>query len=474
MTAQAVKVLVLDRDTAHRQAIAGSLTARGLSVEAPERHEKATERLAKNAYGLVIVSLDRLGGDWAARLTELKQQAPETEVIVTASRGSIESAVDAIRESVYDYLLEPLDLERLPVLVERALEKRRLAKENRALRQRLSLKDEYGNVVGKSERVTEVYEVVAQVAPTSATVLLTGESGTGKELVAKAIHKRSDRRDRPFITINCGALPEGLLESELFGFEGGAFAGAVESKPGKIELADGGTLLLDEVGEMSPKTQVDFLRVLQDKEFRRLGGEKPIRVDVRIIATSNKDLLDEVKQSGFRQDLYYQLAVVPIHMPPLSARREDIPLLVDTFLKEFAQMNRKRSKKISREAQEILMHYAWPGNIRELRNVIERMTVTVDSATIRPEHLPAEVVTSDGATRQIYIPLGTPLKKVEEIVIRKTMEELTDHRQKAAKILGISPRALHYKIARYGLARKSSRRGAANRVRPRRSPVSSA
>ena len=327
MTAQAVKVLVLDPDEAQRQAIAGRLTARGLSVEAPERHEKATERLAKNAYGLVIASLDRLGGAWAAKLTDLKQQAPETEVIVTASRGSIESAVDAIREGADDYLLEPLDLERLPVLVERALEKRRLAKENRALRQRLSLKDEYGNMVGKSERVTEVYEVVAQVAPTSATVLLTGESGTGKELVAKAIHKRSDRRDRSFITINCGALPEGLLESELFGFERGAFAGAVESKPGKIELADRGTLLLDEVGEMSSKTQVDFLRVLQDGEFRRLGGEKPIRVDVRIIAASNKDLLDEVKESRFRQDLYYRLGVITLELPPLRERGDDAALI---------------------------------------------------------------------------------------------------------------------------------------------------
>jgi two-component system response regulator AtoC len=454
MPIRGIKILVLDPDSSQRQAIAGRLTARQFSVEAPERHEKATERLAKNAYGLVIIALDMLGDDWAARLSELKQQAPETEIIVTASGGSIESAVEAIREGAYDYLLKPLDLSRLPVLVQRALEKRRLAEENRSLRQRLSLKDEYGNVVGKSERITEVYEVAAQVAATTATVLLTGASGTGKELVAKAIHKRSDRRDRPFITINCGALPEGLLESELFGFERGAFTGAVESKAGKFELAHGGTLLLDEVGEMSPKTQVEFLRVLQEKEFRRLGGEKLFRVDVRIIAATNKDLMEEVKSGSFRQDLYYRLAVVPIHMPPLLERREDIPLLVDAFLKEFAQMNRKRPKKISREALEMLMHYEWPGNIRELRNVIERLTVTVDAAVIRVEHLPPEVAATKGVARQIYIPLGTPLKKVEEIVIRKTLEDVTDHRQKAAQVLGISPRALHYKIARYGMVRK--------------------
>jgi DNA-binding NtrC family response regulator len=469
MPARGVKILVLDPESSQRAAVANRLAARGLSVESPERLEKAAGRLSRSIYDLVIVDLGMLGADWAARLSELKHQAPGMEVIVTANQGSIEAAVEAIREGAYDYLLKPLDLERLPVLVERALEKRRLAEENRNLRERLTLKDEYGRVVGKSGRITEVYEVASQVAETNATVLLTGESGTGKELVAKAIHKRSDRRDRPFITINCGALPEGLLESELFGFERGAFTGAVESKPGKFELAHGGTLHLDEVGEMSPKTQVEFLRVLQEKEFRRLGGDKLTRVDVRIIAATNKDLLGEVKEGRFRQDLYYRLAVVPIHMPRLRDRRDDIPLLVDTFLREFGQMNRKRVKKIPREALELLMRYDWPGNIRELRNVIERITVTVDAITVRPEHLPPEIASADGTTRQIYIALGTPLKKVEEIVIRKTLEEVTDHRQKAAKILGISPRALHYKIAQYGVRRKRPPMGAGRASRNRRS-----
>jgi DNA-binding NtrC family response regulator len=451
------KILVLEPEQRERQAIAGALTPRGLAVDAPDRPdrlERATERASRNEYGLVILNLGMLGDDWADRLAQLKQQSPQTEIMVTASHGSIEAAVEAMREGAYDYLLKPLDLGRLSVLVERALERRRLAEENRNLRQRLSLKDEYGKVVGKSRLISEVYEVASQVAATSATVLLTGESGTGKELVAKAIHKRSDRCDHPFGSINCGALPEGLLESELFGFERGAFTGAIEAKAGKIELAHGGTLLLDEVGEMSAKTQVEFLRVLQEKEVQRLGGDKMIRVDVRIIAATNKDLMEEVRAGRFRQDLYYRLAVVPIHLPSLRERREDIPLLADGFLKEFAQMNRKRVKKMTREALEILMHYDWPGNIRELRNVIERMTVTVDAATIRPEHLPPELVSSDGTAREVYVPLGTPLRKVEEIIIRKTLEEVTDHRQKAARILGISPRALHYKIARYGVSRK--------------------
>lgn len=461
------KVLVIDPDPVHRQSLVDALSVRGLSVEAPAQPNGAVERLDRNAYAVAIVDQALLGEEWGERLSLLKRRTSNMELIVTATRGSIEAAVEAIREGAYDYLHKPLDLGRLPVLVERALEKHRLSEENRSLRQKLSLKDEYGNVVGKSSRISEVYDIVSQVATTGATILLTGESGTGKELVAKAIHKRSDRRDGPFVSINCGALPEGLLEGELFGFERGAFTGAVESKMGKIELAHGGTLFLDEVAEMSPKTQVDFLRVLQEKEFRRLGGERLLRVDARIIAATNKDLLAEVQGGRFRQDLYYRLAVVPIHMPPLRERREDVPLLVDAFLKEFSQANRKRVKKIAREALERLMRYSWPGNIRELRNVIERMTVTVDAATIRPEHIPAEVVQAGGTERQIFIPLGTPLRKVEEIVIRKTLEEVTDHRQKAARILGISPRALHYKIARYGVARKraSSRSARQGRVR---------
>lgn len=450
-------ILVIEPEPKERKAIVGALTPRGLSVEAPDQLEDVIERASRKGYGLVILDLGMLGEHWADRLANLKQQSPQTEVMVTASHGSIESAVEAMREGAYDYLLKPLDLGRLCVLAERALEKRRLREENRSLRQRLSLKDEYGKVVGKSRLITEVYAVASQVAATNATVLLTGESGTGKELVAKAIHKRSDRRDGAFISINCGALPEGLLESELFGFERGAFTGALEAKPGKIELAHGGTLHLDEVGEMSAKTQVEFLRVLQEREVQRLGGEKLIRVDVRIIAATNKDLVEEVEAGRFRQDLYYRLAVVPIHLPSLRERREDVPLLADSFLREFAQMNRKRVKKMTRETLELLMHYSWPGNIRELRNVIERMTVTVDAASIRPEHLPSELVSADGSGGEVHVPLGTPLRKVEEMMIRKTLEEVTDHRQKAARILGISPRALHYKIARYGVSRKRTR-----------------
>lgn len=446
------RVLVLDSVATERQNIAAWLTSRGLKVDVADRLEGPD----LSRYGLVVLDVDLLEPEWSRQLSGLKRSAPETEVILTtqAGEGSVEAAVSAIREGAYDYLVKPLDPNRLPVLAHKALERRRLSEENRSLRQRLSLKDEYGNVVGKSRLITGVYEIAGQVAGTSATALLTGESGTGKELVARAIHKRSNRRNRRFVSINCGALPEGLLESELFGFERGAFTGAIDSTPGKFELADGGTLFLDEVGEMSPKTQVEFLRVLQEQEFRRVGGDKLIRVDVRIIAATNKDLLQEVHAGRFRQDLYYRLAVVPIHLPSLRERREDIPLLVDAFLNEFAESSGKPAKRVSREAMEALSNYRWPGNIRELRNVIERLTVTVDAGTMGVEHLPEEITEGQRAARNISIRLGTPLRQVEEIVIRRTLEELTDHRQKAAKILGISPRALHYKIARYGVPRK--------------------
>jgi two-component system response regulator AtoC len=447
-------VLVLDRDPAERRRVSELLTARGLEVHVSKQLDESA-RLER--YGLAVVDVDLMSTDWVDELTRLKADHPDTEIILTTRAGEnlVEAAVEAMRQGAYDYLVKPLDPNRLPVLAQKALERRKLSGENRSLRERLSLKDEYGRVVGKSRSITEVYETVDQVAATAATALLTGESGTGKELVAKAIHRRSSRPGK-FVSINCGALPEGLLESELFGFERGAFTGAVDAKAGKIEMADGGTLFLDEVGEMSPKTQVEFLRVLQERDFRRLGGERLIRVDVRLIAATNKDLLAEVRDGRFRQDLYYRLAVVPIHLPPLRERREDIPLLVDGFLGEFAAINRKVRKRVATRTMELLGRYSWPGNIRELRNVIERLTVTVLAPTIKPEHLPPEILGEEpSASRRISIRVGTPLRKVEELVIRKTLEDVSEHRQKAARILGISPRALHYKLARYGVPRKS-------------------
>jgi transcriptional regulator with PAS, ATPase and Fis domain len=295
----------------------------------------------------------------------------------------------------------------------------------------------------------EVYEQVRQVAPTLATVLIVGESGTGKELVARAIHAASPRGESAFVTVNCGALPDSLLESELFGYERGAFTGAAGPRPGRIEQAAGGTLFLDEVGEMSPKTQVDFLRVLQDREVRRLGGAQPITVDVRFIAATNKNLEEAVRAGSFREDLYYRLAVIPISLPPLRERPDDIPLIADVFLREFCAKYGREEKVLDPATLQALHEHAWPGNVRELQNLIERLVITVNERVIRPVHLPSTVVTGDHAERSITVPLGIPLHVMEEQLIRKTLAHVTSHRERAARILGISPRALHYKLRKY-------------------------
>ena len=306
-------------------------------------------------------------------------------------------------------------------------------------------------MVGDSEPMRRVYNMVEMVAESDVTVLLTGESGTGKELVARAIHHRSARADGPFITLNCGALPENLFESELFGYDKGAFTGAMTTKLGRFELAHEGTLLLDEVGELSLKSQVDFLRVLETKEFRRLGGTKVIKVDTRIIAATNRNLEAAVKQGDFREDLYYRLNVVPIHLPPLRERAEDIPLLVNRFLIAFSTQYRREPKEVSRDAMRLLRLYAWPGNIRQLRNLMERLVVTVKDAMIQPEHLPEEIQASKEDARTMLVTLGTPLEQIERDVIQRTLAEVTNHREKAAKLLGISLRALQYKIKEYGI-----------------------
>lgn len=353
--------------------------------------------------------------------------------------------------TLYDYIEKPINQERLPIFIDRVLEKQALAEDNLRLREAVKTQDEFGGLIGKSEKMGEVFQFIEMVAPTGATVLIQGESGVGKELIARAIHQRSPRHQGPLISLNCGAIPESLLESELFGFEKGAFTGAHTARQGKIEMSDKGTLFLDEVGEMNPKTQIELLRVLETKELRRLGGSKLISVDLRVVAATNKTLSDEVATGRFREDLFYRLNVVPIFVPPLRERREDIPLLAERFLQEFAATYQRPRKRLSREVSELLMGFHWPGNIRELRNLMERLTVTVSDTIVGTEDLPEEYRPAMTSQHMMEIPIGQPLEKVEEMIIRKTLAEVTSHREKAARILGISPRALHYKLRRYGI-----------------------
>src|SRR6185295_15697302 len=444
-------ILVVDDEVNIRNALVTMLEKKGHSVCGTGSGEEALAHLEKATADLVITDLKMPGIGGMGLLKCLKEKWPDTEVVVMTAYGSIDTAVEAMRCGAYDYLTKPIDRERFPVVVEKALERRSLATENRQLRDRLETRTRFEQMVGESEPMQRVYGLVEMIAGSDVTVLLTGESGTGKELVAKAVHHKSTRSNGPFVTLNCGSLPENLFESELFGYEKGAFTGAMTTKIGRFELADGGTLLLDEVGELSLKSQVDFLRVLETKEFRRLGGTKLVKVDTRIIAATNRNLEEAVKQGEFREDLYYRLNVVPIRLPPLRERGDDIPLLIERFLREFSAQHNREPHEVSREAMRLLRLYAWPGNIRQLRNLMERMVVTVLDKILQAEHLPEEIQASKEDARTMVVKLGTSLEDIERDVIRRTLAEVTNHREKAAKLLGISLRTLQYKIKEYGI-----------------------
>ncbi|HET7438230.1 MAG TPA: sigma-54 dependent transcriptional regulator, partial [Nitrospira sp.] len=445
------RILVVDDEINIRGALVTLLEKKRYQVRGAGTGEEALEQLETAAADLVLTDLKMPGMGGMEFLRRLKQKWPDTEVLVMTAYGSIDTAIEAMRCGAYDYLTKPIDRERFPLAVEKALERHALAFENKQLKDRLETRTRFDHMVGESEPMQGVYRLVEMVADSDVTVLLMGESGTGKELVARAIHHKSHRADGPFVTLNCGALPENLFESELFGYEKGAFTGATTNKMGRFELADGGTLLLDEVGELSLKSQVDFLRVLETKEFRRLGGTKIVKVDTRIVAATNRNLQEAVKRGDFREDLYYRLNVVPIRLPPLRERGDDIPLLADRFLDEFSAQHHREPKEISREAMRLLRLYAWPGNIRQLRNLLERMVVTVKDPLILPEHLPEEIRASREDARTMVVSLGSSLKEIEREAIRRTLAEVTNHREKAAKLLGISLRALQYKIKEYGI-----------------------
>ena len=444
-------ILVVDDEINIRGALVTMLEKKGHQVRGVATAEEGLAQLEAAPAELVITDLRMPGIGGMEFLSRLKDVWPDTEVVVMTAYGSIDTAVEAMRYGAYDYLTKPIDRERFPIVVDKALERHTLTTENKQLRDRLETRTRFDQMVGESEPMQRVYNLVDMVADSAVTVLLTGESGTGKELVARAIHHKSTRANGPFVTLNCGALPENLFESELFGYEKGAFTGAMTTKIGRFELADGGTLLLDEVGELSLKSQVDFLRVLETKEFRHLGGTKLITVDARIIAATNRNLEEAVKQGDFREDLYYRLNVVPIRLPPLRERGDDIPLLAERFLSEFTAQHRREPKDISHDAMRLLRLYAWPGNIRQLRNLMERLVITVRDSGIQPEHLPEEIQASKEDARTMVVALGSSLKDIERETIRRTLAEVTNHREKAAKLLGISLRALQYKIKEYGI-----------------------
>jgi DNA-binding NtrC family response regulator len=388
-----------------------------------------------------------MGG--ADLLRALKDQLSDITFILLTAQGTVESAVEAIKEGAYDYLSKPVDPQRLQILLQKAVERQETLREVRHLRRQLREQGSFGRIIGNSPGIRKVYRVIEQSAPTAASVLISGESGTGKELIAQTIHELSPRASFPFVAINCAAIPETLLESEIFGHEKGAFTGASDRRTGVFELAHRGTLFLDEIAEMMPATQVKLLRVLQERIFRRLGGRQEITVDVRVIAATNMNPQEAVSNGKLREDLFYRLNVFAIDLPPLRERREDIPLLVQSFLAEFNRTNAKGIRAVDQDAMFILERYPWPGNIRELRNVIERATILAESEFIEPRHLPPTLLARGEETLPtLTIAPGTTVDEAERRLILLTLEHTRNNKTRAAEILGISLKTLHNKLNR--------------------------
>jgi DNA-binding NtrC family response regulator len=389
-------------------------------------------------------------------MEKVRERDPECVVVVMTAHGAIESAVQAMRQGAADYLTKPLNLEELELVIKRELERKRLRAEAGQLRARLSQRDRVSNIVGSSPAMQEVFDTVLQVAPSRASVLLTGESGTGKERVAAAIHEHSPRAGGPFVKLHCAALAETLLESELFGHEKGSFTGAQARREGRFEQANRGTLFLDEIGEISPSIQVKLLRFLQEHEFERVGGNQTVKVDVRVVAATNRNLLERVKQGLFREDLYYRLNVVSIEMPPLRARASDIPMLASYFLTKYAQENGKKLSGFADEALERLAAYNWPGNVRELENAIERAVVVARGTQIRAEDLAPSIAPAGAAARGMPPIPGASMPELERYAILRTLEHTGGSTSRAAEILKISTRKIQYKLREYQEGRTPS------------------
>jgi two-component system response regulator AtoC len=444
-----VKILVVDDEAIIRESLRDWLSDAGHSVLTAENGSQALEIIQREKPAVAIADLVMPGMDGIELMKRTKELAADTMFIIITAYGSIPTAVAAVREGAYDYIEKPFSPERVELLVEKLSERQRLVEENIALRQELEERYCFEDIITKSPKMKQIIELIKVVAKSNTTVLITGESGTGKELVARAIHSQSRRRDRPFVPVSCAALPESLLSSELFGHEKGAFTGAHIQRKGKIEFANRGTLFLDEIGEMSANIQVHLLRVLEEKEFARVGGNELVRADVRIISATNKDLKKAVASGQFREDLYYRLNVVNIELPPLRERREDILLLSRHFLKKFALENQKEISGFSREVNDFLLKYQWPGNVRELENTIERAVILAKGRHIDIDSLlqrASELGTS-------AIP-GTNLKEVERNHITGVLNQTSGNYTEAARILGISRATLYHKVKAYGLGAK--------------------
>ncbi len=449
------KILIAEDERTQRDLLEGFLRKEGFSVEAAANGKEALQKLQSNFFDIALIDYKMPELDGLQTLKEIRRLYPDLPVVMMTAYGTVETAVAAMKEGALDYLTKPIDLDELLLMLQRVVERSNLIRENRELKVKLQERYAFAHIVYGSPKMEEVMGLVARVASSQATILIRGESGTGKELVANAIHYASPRSGKPWVKVSCAAIPETLLESELFGHEKGAFTGAVQRRVGRFEEADGGSILLDEIGDLSPSTQVKLLRVLQDKEFQRLGSNTTLKADVRVIAATHRNLEETIKKGLFREDLYYRLNVISITLPPLKERKEDIPLLIDYFLKKYSKENQKSISDISKEARALLLRYSYPGNVRELENLVERAVVLCRGDTITTQDLPFHV--KDQKSEKPWEihkkekTLPESLEEIERDSIIKALHQFQGVQTKAADSLGISERVLRYKMKKYGI-----------------------
>jgi len=445
-------ILIIEDEAKMRRLLELNLGEEGFKTLSAGEAETGLKMLESEAVDLVLTDLKLPGMSGLELLQRVKQHDAELPVVVMTAFGSVETAVEAMKAGAADYVLKPFSLAEILMVVKKELDVSRLKEENRSLREALGEKYSHPNIVARSAKMQEVLAMVERVAPTNSTVLLGGESGVGKDLIARVIHEKSRRASGPFIKINSTAIPENLLESELFGYEKGAFTGATTSKPGKFELADKGTLFLDEIGDVPAATQVKLLRVLQEREFERLGGTRTIKVDVRLIAATNRDLRAALEEGTFREDLYYRLNVVPIDIPPLRDHKDDIPDLANLFLKKFAGESGRPVTAISREATNLLLAHYWPGNVRELQNVIERACALAKTSKLEADDIHLDMPRRGAAAGDRFLPDGMTLDQWEDEMIREALKRAGGNKSQAARLLGLSRNALRYRLSKIGIA----------------------
>jgi two-component system response regulator PilR (NtrC family) len=458
------RILVVDDELSMREFLEIMLTKEGYQVRTAADGRKALALAEKELFDLAILDIRMPKMDGIETLVGLKEISPETVALMITAYASTDTAIQAMKQGAYDYITKPFKIEEIKMTIQKALEKKSLETENTLLKQVVEDRYKWGNIIGKSEKMREIYELVKKVSPTKSNVLLAGESGTGKELVAKAVHYNSPRKNRPFVILNCGAIPENLLESELFGHMRGAFTGAISNKHGLFETADKGTIFLDEIGELPLSMQVKLLRVIQDREFTRVGGTEPIRVDVRIISATNKDIEDAVRKGEFREDLFYRLNVIQLRLPNLREKKDDIPLLAQNFLHLFSAELDKDIRQISPDAMRLLMNYDYPGNVRELQNMIERAVALEGSNILSVENLASYIDEQRNLARSeinLEIPKeGIDLEKVvenlEKTLILKALEKTKGVKKRAAELLNINFRSMRYRLEKYRINNSGS------------------